>query len=78
MRKINRRTFLLRTGTLAVSPSLIELDMLGQAIEEAAQLPAPAEAVAPFEWTAAGVRFSFEFLDKRLRIKSILPEGHRQ
>jgi alpha-galactosidase len=71
MSHIDRRTFLLATGTLAVSP---KLDTLAQTFAGATQLPEPAVSVAPFEWTTAGVRFSFEFLDKRLRIKSILPE----
>jgi hypothetical protein len=74
MSNINRRTFLIGSGTLAVSPTVSELDMLAEGFQGATQLPPPAEAVAPFEWTAAGIRFSFEFLDKRLRIKSILPE----
>jgi alpha-galactosidase len=74
MSNIDRRRFLLATGTVAVSPKLHELDMLAQGFAGANQLPPPAKSVAPFAWTAAGVRFSFEFLDTRLRIQSILPQ----
>ncbi len=75
MSMVDRRRFLLGTGTLAVSPSLRGLEMLAQGSEGMAPLPSPTESVTPFVWTAAGVSFSFEFLDKRLRIKAILPEG---
>ena len=74
MSTIDRRRFLLATGTLAVSPRLGELDLLAQSFAGTTQLPEPAKSVEPFDWTAAGVRFSFEFLDTRLRMRSILPE----
>jgi alpha-galactosidase len=75
MSKIDRRSFLWGTGVLAVSPVISEFDALAKGFAQTAQLPEPAKTVAPFEWTAAGVQFSFESLDRRLRIKSILPEG---
>jgi alpha-galactosidase len=75
MSNIDRRTFLLGTGVLAVAPVVTELDALAEGLAEIKQLPAPSQLVTPFEWNAAGIIFSFEFLDNRLRIKSILPEG---
>jgi alpha-galactosidase len=75
MSKIDRRTFLWGSGALAVSPVISEMDALAEGLAGTAQLPEAAQSVAPFEWTAGGVRFSFESLDNRLRIQSMLPEG---
>jgi alpha-galactosidase len=74
LNKINRRTFLLATGAIAVNPMLNNIDALAEA-DAKAQLPEPAETVAPFVWSAEGIEFSFAFLDKRLRIHSILPQN---
>ncbi|QNI33982.1 alpha-galactosidase [Alloacidobacterium dinghuense] len=75
MTNIDRRTFLKETGALAIGPVVSELNGLAEGSAETKPLPEPARTVAPFEWRAEGVIFSFEFLDNRLRIKSILPAG---
>ena len=75
MTNIDRRTFLKGTGALAIGPVVSELNGLAEGSAETKPLPEPARTVAPFEWRAEGVIFSFEFLDNRLRIKSILPAG---
>ena len=52
------------------------LGKLAKGFEAESPIPAPAQReYVPFDWTAGGIRFSFEFLDQRLRIQSILPES---
>jgi alpha-galactosidase len=75
MSNVDRRSFLRGTGVLAIAPVVSELKGLSQSLTNVQQLPEPAKNLDPFEWKAARVVFSFEFLDNRLRIKSILPEG---
>src|SRR5215475_3094776 len=75
MSNVDRRTFLRGTGVLAIAPVVGELEVFSEGLAELHQLPAPAKSLAPFEWEAAHLVFSFEFLDNRLRIKSILPQG---
>lgn len=73
MSKIDRRSFLVGSGTLAVTPMIGGLDALAEGFDR--QLPSPASSVEPFELRIGGVTFAFEFLDKRLRVKSMLPVG---
>jgi alpha-galactosidase len=75
MSMINRREFLWGTGAAAVVPAMRDLDLLTVNSAGDAQMPEPVQDATPFAWEAGNVRFSFEFLDKRLRISSILPAG---
>lgn len=72
---MDRRAFLRATGMAAATPMIGDLGKLAKGFEAESQLPAPAQERVPFDWTAGGIRFSFEFLDQRLRIQSILPES---
>lgn len=84
MAKMDRRTFLAGSGSLAAVPMIGKFDpVLGSFNGDAGtdqqnaigELPAPATSFAPFEWNAAGVVFTWEFLDHRIRVKSVLPAG---
>jgi alpha-galactosidase len=72
---INRREFLWGTGVAAVVPAVRNLDLLAEISGNHPQMPEPAQITTPFTWDAGNTRFSFEFLDKRLRIRSVLPLG---
>jgi alpha-galactosidase len=78
---IDRRTFLQGTGLLTVSALTSSLhanasELTGAiqaAKQESSALSPP--VYEPFEWAAPGMVFSFEFLDKRLRSRTLLPSG---
>jgi alpha-galactosidase len=44
-----------------------------QGAESAVNLPSP--VFEPFEWSAPGMAFSFEFFEKKLRFRALMPEG---
>ncbi len=74
MTEIDRRAFLQTTGMLAAGAFAGKLK--GHAQEQESGLGAlPAPNYEPFEWSSPGQVFSFEFLDKRLRFRTLLPEG---
>jgi len=72
---INRREFLWGSSATAVVPAVRNLDVLAEISGNNPQMPEPVQITTPFTWDAGNTRFSFEFLDKRLRISSVLPIG---
>ena len=86
MPKMNRRTFLQSTGMLTATAltSSLKANPEGMAAagrsanrnnDESSQPVLPPPVYEPFQWAAPGVIFSFEFLDKRLRSRTVLPAG---
>jgi alpha-galactosidase len=91
MARIDRRTFLGGTGALAAGTLTSRLaafaDEPGAPESGQRQKPAdvgpgdfgPANLAAPvfepFEWSAPGLMFSFEFLDRKIRLRTMLPAG---
>jgi alpha-galactosidase len=79
MGRMNRRAFLAASGSLAAVPTLGGLDGMwiseGGDPNSAEESPQPAASFTAFEWSAAGLAFSWEFLDHRLRLRSVLPVG---
>jgi alpha-galactosidase len=84
MARIDRRSFLQRSAMVSASPLAMNLRGLASGALVAhgsssdvenriAALPAP--SFAPFAWRPNGMVFAFEFLDKRLRLQTLLPEG---
>lgn len=80
MRRVNRREFLAASGSMAVAPLMSSAEnrwsssaLHGQSAGGVA--PEPADSFAAFDWTSAGITFSWEFLDRRLRVRSVLPAG---
>jgi alpha-galactosidase len=81
MTAIDRRTFLRGTGMLAAGTlasnfpahaSNMHADSQGTT-QDSEDLPPP--VYQPFDWKPAGQVFSFEFLEKKLRFKTLLPDG---
>src|SRR5579863_6290345 len=78
---IDRRTFLQGTGLFTVGTLTSSLHtnaaeltgVVRGANLESEALPPP--VYEPFEWAAPGMVFAFEFLDKRLRSRTVLPSG---
>src|SRR5579875_871412 len=78
MGRINRRAFLAGSGTLAATPMMGSVGELWPSAPEetlSAEAPQAAASFAPFAWNAAGLELSWEFLDQRLRVRSMLPTG---
>jgi len=81
MARIDRRTFLGGTGALAAGTLTSRLTTIAEARplprQEPSQReePLPPPVYEPFEWTADGLLFSFEFLDQRIRLQTMLPAG---
>jgi alpha-galactosidase len=81
MPRLDRRLFLQGTGLLAASA--LTGDLQAFAVESVTddqgsgqvgnELPAP--VYEPFEWSAPNLVFSFEFFDKKLRSRTVLPAG---
>ena len=78
---MDRRVFLQGTGMLtagALASKLQayapELAVEGQEVNRDNDVPA-APVFEAFEWTAPGLVFSFEFLDKKIRSRTLLPTG---
>ena len=79
---MDRREFLLSTAALAAGAAM-DVPALSQSTQSehpmappvAARGPAKLAAFEPFTWEAAGLFFSFEFLDHRLRFRHVLPAG---
>jgi alpha-galactosidase len=79
MARIDRRTFLGGTGALAAGTLTSRLATFAEELaapqhepgQNAPTLPTP--VYEPFEWNAPGVVFSFEFLDKKIRSRTMLP-----
>src|ERR1035441_2537628 len=78
---IDRRSFLQGTGMLAAGALTSNLRAyasapaaVGQEANQDGGVLAP-PVFEPFEWTAPGLAFSFEFLDKRIRSRTLLPPG---
>lgn len=80
---MNRRQFLRNSAVLAVASATTELQGISHQngsesdhpmAPPVARAAAKAES-APFTWDAAGLTFAFEFADKRLRLRSVLPQG---
>jgi hypothetical protein len=76
---IDRRIFLQGAGVLAADAIASKLQAHGS--EQSSEHPAnqgemlPPPVYEPFVWNAPGIIFAFEFLDKRLRFRTLLPEG---
>jgi alpha-galactosidase len=77
---IDRRIFLQGTGILAADAIASHLQAHGSELQSSEHpvnhgetLPPP--VYEPFVWNAPGISFAFEFLDKRLRFRTLLPEG---
>jgi alpha-galactosidase len=81
MARLDRRLFLQGTGLLAASALAEEVQTFAMAIatddsgsgQDGNELPAP--LYDPFEWNAPELVFSFEFFDKRIRSRTVLPTG---
>jgi alpha-galactosidase len=77
MPKMDRRTFLQGTGMLTAGALTSGIHAYAsetaQASQDSKELPPP--VYAPFEWTAPGLVFSFAFVDKNLRFRTMLPPG---
>jgi|CZKL01.1.fsa_nt_gi alpha-galactosidase len=81
MTKIDRRIFLQGTGLLAAGAVTSSLHAYASEDPSPAlhtsqtvdDLPTP--VFDPFEWKVSNLAFSFEFLDKKIRFRSVLPEG---
>ena len=81
MSRIDRRSFLQGTGLLAagtLTSSLQAYAAQGDSPVRDAKpsdddLPPP--VFEPFEWKVSDLAFSFEFLDKKVRFRSVLPAG---
>jgi len=58
-----------------MGPMISEAHALGKPSNIEMQMPEPTKNPEAFDWTAAGITFSYEFLDHRLRLKSVLPSG---
>ncbi len=78
---IDRRVFLQSTGALtagALTPKLpayaLEFVAAGHKANQDTGDSSP-PAFEPFAWTAPGLVFSFEFLDKKIRFRTLLPPG---
>lgn len=80
---MDRREFLLSTAALAAGTAL-EIPGVAQTTQSEHPMAPPVAARSgpqvppqyePFTWEAAGLVFSFEFLDHRLRFRHVLPEG---
>jgi alpha-galactosidase len=78
---INRRVFLQSTGSLtagALTPKLpayaLEFVAAGHEANRDTGEPSP-PVFESFTWTAPGLVFSFEFLDKKIRFRTLLPPG---
>ena len=76
---IDRRVFLQGTGMLAATAITSKLQAYtaesGIVSEESVQDgdALPPAVYEPFVWSAPGVVFSYEFLDKKLRLRTVLP-----
>ena len=77
---MDRRTFLQGTGML--TGGALTSNLRAYSSEWAAQSQAadqddapPPPVYEPFEWSAPGIVFAFEFLDKMLRSRTLLPAG---
>jgi alpha-galactosidase len=78
---IDRRLFLQGTGMLTAGALTSKLRAYASEFAPAGQaaprdkeiLPPP--VYEPFEWVAPGLVFSFEFLDKKIRSRTLLPPG---
>ena len=77
MPKMDRRAFLQGTGVLTAGALTSRLHGYASEMAEAGQVTneLPPPVYEPFEWTAPGLVFSFAFLDKKLRFRSMLPPG---
>ena len=81
MARIDRRLFLQGTGlmaagTLAGQVQALQMDSISDDTlsgQEGNPLPAP--VYDSFEWNAPDLVFSFEFFDKKLRLRTVLPSG---
>ena len=81
MRRLDRRLFLQGTGLLAASALAGEVQTF--AVEPVTDGNGSAHDVRelpplsydPFEWNAPELVFSFEFFDKKLRLRTVLPNG---
>jgi alpha-galactosidase len=81
MAEMDRRVFLTGTGILSAGALTSRLPAsasdLAAAVQGASQdkdvLPQP--IYEPFEWNAPGLVFSFEFIDKKIRSRTVLPAG---
>lgn len=77
---MDRREFLFSTAALAAGTAL-ELPSVAQQTQPEHPMAPPVAtrsgppAFEPFTWEAAGLVFSFEFLDHRLRFRHVLPAG---
>jgi alpha-galactosidase len=77
----DRRSLLQWTGILAASSLASNLQGYALSLETASIGPSQDDEAlsppvyAPFEWAAPDLVFSFEFLDKRLRSRTVLPTG---
>src|ERR1039458_3741657 len=81
MAGMDRRVFLTGTGLLSAGSltsrlpaSALDLAAAGQGANQSKDvLPQP--VYEPFEWNAPGLVFSFEFIDKKIRSRTVLPVG---
>jgi alpha-galactosidase len=83
MAGVDRRGFLQGTGMLTAGALISRLPASASELAVGGISPSPDKyalpppGYKPFEWTTPGLVFSFEFLDKKIRSRTVLPEGVR-
>jgi alpha-galactosidase len=81
MSGIDRRVFLRSTGIVVAGALTSKLQTYGSEAQALLQErgdegePLSPPAYEPFTWQSPGMSFSFEFLEKKLRFRTLLPEG---
>ncbi len=81
MNTMDRRTFLRGTGILAAGTFTPNFTLDASALSPAGRQIAddtrdlPSPTYEPFTWSQAGQVYAFEFLEKKLRSRTLLPDG---